>query len=399
MKNFFANFALFLGALGFIFIAGEALSRLFQAAPMRVVKNFSPVKPAANGENSKLFGHGDPDSLYQYSLNGAVRLTPNANIVVQNHYLSHLDIEISTNSLGFRAPELSEKTGGERRVLVLGDSITLGDYVSEPQTYPSRIEAHLRTRGRNYRVVNAGIGSADIHNEYEILAESGLRADPDIVLVGLYLNDGELSANLVIPPLPGVLAQSYFASYLNRKIRLMVYRWRNREELAGSGRAWVEKFVAGRKLNEKNWEQSQEGFDYLIVKNARDWGAGWDPNTWKTIESYLGKMQTLAEQHGFKLAVVLFPVRHQVEAQYLYDAPQQYFRNLMAKLGLAHQDLLPVLRSALSRAPGQTLYFDKCHLTPEGNDIVGRSIAEFLLEQNLPERPRIGILETFSPPL
>lgn len=384
MKKIILNSVLLLVTLALIFAVGEMFTRIFEPPPMQVVKHFSDKPLHSNVEGLNLVGQGSPDTLYQYSLNGGVRLTPNAQILIKNHYLSHLDIEISTNSLGFRSPELPRGHREEPRILVLGDSITLGDYVNEDQTYPSRIEAYLKKDGAPIRVVNAGIGSADIHNEYEILSEAGIQSEPDIVLIGLYLNDGELSANLVISPLPGLLSKSYFASYLNRKIKLILYRWEHRQELAGSDQAWIHQFTAGRKLTEKNWVEDQEGFDYLIVKNARDWGAAWNPLTWKIIEDYFLKMEGLAEQRHFKLAVVLFPVRYQVEAKYLYDIPQRYFEGLMTKLKIPHFDLLPVLRQLSKQTSSPTLYFDKCHLTPEGNDIVGKSIAEFLLRNNSP---------------
>jgi lysophospholipase L1-like esterase len=378
MGNFLKNLALLFVTLFLIFGIGEVFARFFLPPPMQVVKEFSAAETQLGTQN--LISQGMPDTLYQYSEQGGVRLTPNAKITIAHHYLSNRSVEISTNSLGFRAPELSRKRPEERRILVLGDSITLGDYVNADETYPSRLEDHLKRRGESVQVVNAGIGSADIRNEYKILTESGFKVEPDMVLVGLYLNDGELSVNLAAPPLPGMIKKSYLASYLNRQITVLLYRWKHRQELHGSDKVWIEKFIAGRELKKKPWLDDKEGFDFLIVNNARDWGAAWFPNSWKTIEEYLLKMRDMAERQHFKLGVVLFPVRYQIEAKYLYDNPQQSFKDLMEKLKLPHLDLLPPLRQAWNANPNQLLYYDKCHLTPEGNDIVGKAIAGFITQ-------------------
>src|SRR5206468_12891350 len=87
------------------------------------------------------------------------RLIPGADVVIRNHALSHRDIPMRIDSAGFRGPEVpASKDAGEVRLLVLGDSITWGDYLLENETYPRRLEAHLRTLvpGRSIDVVNGG---------------------------------------------------------------------------------------------------------------------------------------------------------------------------------------------------------------------------------------------------
>ncbi|MGH7829102.1 MAG: SGNH/GDSL hydrolase family protein, partial [Candidatus Binatia bacterium] len=329
LRRFFSNLLLTLISIASVFLIGEVIARIFLPPPMQVL-DWSRAEPS-NGPPRDIAIRESHDPLYQYSPQGGVRLTPNARIRVIQHYLSHQDIDIRTNSLGFRGPEPAPDKGGEIRVLVLGDSITLGDYVAEGDTYPGRLEFYLRQSDPRYRVFNAGIGLADIRNELQILLESGLKTKPDLVLVGLYLNDGELSYNMVIKPLPGWLGRSYFAGFLNRTIQTLLFRWKHRHDLAGSGKAWLRNFTGGRDPKPKDWRTDREGFDHLIVKHARDWGAAWDPRTWEIVEEHLKAMGALAAEIRFKLVVALFPVRFQVEADYLYNAPQQRFQELMTR--------------------------------------------------------------------
>lgn len=58
---------------------------------------------------------------------------------------------VSTNSRGFRGPEVSVPAEGPR-VLCVGDSVTFGWGVSEPESYPARLRSLL-----SVDVVNAGV--------------------------------------------------------------------------------------------------------------------------------------------------------------------------------------------------------------------------------------------------
>jgi acyl-CoA thioesterase-1 len=47
--------------------------------------------------------------------------------------------------------------GGERVIVVIGDSLTAGLGVARDEAYPALLEARLRREGFDYRVVNAGV--------------------------------------------------------------------------------------------------------------------------------------------------------------------------------------------------------------------------------------------------
>jgi hypothetical protein len=64
-------------------------------------------------------------------------------VTIRNHTISGLDVAIETNAYGFRGPELGAPEPGRTRVLVLGDSITWGDYLPVEEVYVARAEAHL----------------------------------------------------------------------------------------------------------------------------------------------------------------------------------------------------------------------------------------------------------------
>ncbi len=93
--------------------------------------------------------------------------------------------------------------GQEIRLLMLGDSITAGYGLARGEGPPARIEALLRARGRNVRVLDAGV-SGDTTAGGRARLEWALADRPHAVIVALGGNDGlrgltpaQMRANLV----------------------------------------------------------------------------------------------------------------------------------------------------------------------------------------------------------
>ena len=67
-----------------------------------------------------------------------------AEVVIERHPTSQRRTRVRTNDLGLRGPAVPAREVGELRILVLGDSITFGDYVDEHETYPAELERRLK---------------------------------------------------------------------------------------------------------------------------------------------------------------------------------------------------------------------------------------------------------------
>jgi acyl-CoA thioesterase-1 len=81
------------------------------------------------------------------------------------------------------------RSGEERVIVVLGDSLTAGAGVTADEAYPALLQARLRRDGFAYRVVNAGV-SGDTTAGGLRRVDWVLRARPAIVIVALGANDG-----------------------------------------------------------------------------------------------------------------------------------------------------------------------------------------------------------------
>jgi lysophospholipase L1-like esterase len=97
-----------------------------------------------------------------------------------------------TNSRGVRGPEYARPAPpGVFRIVIAGDSITMGAGVEEEDTYAARLEAALAARhpDRRFEVINAGLAGLDIEQVVGRLEKVGLPYAPDLVVYGWTMND------------------------------------------------------------------------------------------------------------------------------------------------------------------------------------------------------------------
>jgi hypothetical protein len=118
-------------------------------------------------------------------------------------------------------------------------------------------------------------------------------------------------------------------------------------------------------------------FNAEVLKGFVAWGHAWLDEPWQKLRPLFGEFQRQARAHHFTPLVVCFPVRIQVEAEFLEDYPQRMLKEICAPLDLPVLDMLPVLRDA-SRESQEPLFFDACHHTARGNEVIARHILEFL---------------------
>lgn len=315
-----------------------------------------------------LFVEHDPEFLIQYTPQGR-RLVPGTRVIIKNHNLSHQDVPITVNALGFRDDEVAlQKKAGEIRILALGDSITLGDYLPAEKVFVQRAEDHVRQSfpKLDVSIINAGVGDIGIAEEVAILKEQGLRAQPDIVLLCFYLNDTR-------PPWgfpaelgrPGWVRQhSVLADAIYRNIKLRGWVREKGEDRF----SWISQY------KKSAWQTDRKAFLQLAALARYDWGAGWETDFETVAAPYLDEIRSLAAANNFKVLVAAFPVWFQIYADFVEDAPQQQLKNASAGRGFAFLDLLPVLREHRDTK----LLFDHCHPNEYGNELIAGEIARSL---------------------
>lgn len=113
-------------------------------------------------------------------------LKPNLDVKFQ-------DVNVKTNSFGFRGPEISKiKAENTYRIIFLGDSFAFGWGVDEDKTFVRVMEKELNTSnkfGKKVEVLNFGVPGYSTFQEYELFKEQALQFNPDAVIIYFVEND------------------------------------------------------------------------------------------------------------------------------------------------------------------------------------------------------------------
>ncbi len=137
---------------------------------------------------SRRVGEVDPEARDLPEIQGmAGLLEPNARGRDQG-------VLYTTNSAGFRGPEIAvAKPPGTFRIVIVGDSFTMGSGVRYEETYAALLSEALNRSDdpRHYEVLNLGISGFTLYANVARLKRVGLRFDPDLVVYGFTVNDIE----------------------------------------------------------------------------------------------------------------------------------------------------------------------------------------------------------------
>ncbi|HIA64710.1 TPA: SGNH/GDSL hydrolase family protein [Candidatus Poribacteria bacterium] len=302
------------------------------------------------------------------------------------------EITIQINSLGWRDREIPfEKQEGTFRIVALGDSITFGWGVELNETYVKQLETILRTQhpNRNYEVINIGIEDLGLQEELKLLKQVGLNFQPDLVLLGFYLNDARPIGGFPNESKPTWFHRRYTFRQIANLVPLtkviakkVLIKFGVMKPNASSRFRWINTFA------KREWVTNQGEMRQLIESADLDWGVAWKPESWIAINRYIQEMQEVTQSAGCPLAVVCFPVSVQVESDFLSaDEPQQHLSTICQSRSIPFLNLLLSFRH-WNTMVGELLFFDLCHPKPLAHKKVAKVISEFLNTEGLLLTPR-----------
>jgi len=102
------------------------------------------------------------------------------------------EIRIVINAQGFRGKEVeARKPAGTYRIVAIGDSQTYGSGVDEEEAWPVVLQGELAhaADGVRVEVMNCGVGGYNTGQEVAALETHWLAYEPDLVLLGFFVND------------------------------------------------------------------------------------------------------------------------------------------------------------------------------------------------------------------
>lgn len=290
---------------------------------------------------------------------------------------------VRINSLGMRDREYSlKKPAGTKRILVLGDSITFGNFLPLDATYPKRLEASCRLAGRRVEVLNLGVGGYDTLQEVAFLERRGLVCEPDLVVVGYCMNDTDMrSVNLVVVQ----TVQRY--GWLIRHSRLLQMLTVDLEratefELSDSGDG-DDEFV--RRYKPYIAPLQDDATVKALMAHIREYangaggGIGQSPFLeWHVSPARVGRirhaferLRRLSDQHGFRVAVTVFPCLNEDPHEQAYRWAYALIEHEAARLGFQYVNVeVPLRAEGLFRFHVRPT--DRLHLNAAGHEVVAR---------------------------
>lgn len=299
--------------------------------------------------------------------------------------------QIDINSSGVRdSEEIGPKPPGERRIVVLGDSLVLSVQVDFHQTFGELLERRLNAdapAGVRYRVINAGVQGYGPVEELLFFRTVARAFEPDVVLTTIFVgNDAEEAViserRLAGDARPVVETAS---ENLVTALRRLVRRSMVLQVLRLRVRAATDRLVPAMAPPEAPLQSYAAGAAAPRIQRGVE-------ITRSVVESIASEAAAI----GARTAVVLMPARFQVDdADYGRleatvseaggkldrDGANRRFDEALASLPIPRIDLLPAMRQ---RLPGPALFYQETvHLTPHGHEVVADALEQFLREQQL----------------
>src|SRR5262245_28639267 len=111
-----------------------------------------------------------------------------------------MGVDFRTNSQGLRDREFSfDRVPGKLRIVMLGDSLTVGWGVRLEETFSKRIEQMYADVGIDAEVINLGVGNYNTVQEVQAFLTTGHRYQPDVIVLNYFVNDAELASPVGAP--------------------------------------------------------------------------------------------------------------------------------------------------------------------------------------------------------
>jgi len=305
--------------------------------------------------------------------------------------------EVRFNSLGFRGGEFAvPKPAGTYRLLALGDSFTAGLQVAESDLFTSRMVRVLGSEHAPVEVLNLGISGYGTDDELFLLRRYGPELAPDRVLVFFFVGN-DVHNNLLQSGCTRVV--DAFSCEAPPPLSPTEYwRKRLRSELALHSHVYQLWRAA---TETERWRGSAAPAAGLpagaLMSRSLDVDLFLEPEPEYLTSALaltgflLDELRRTAQALGADVAVILLPVREQVEdarwrmlierangARLVRDRPQRAVHRAAQRAELPVIDLLPAFAAAAGR--GERLFWETdAHLNAAGHALVAERVAASLI--------------------
>jgi hypothetical protein len=373
-------------------------------------------------------------------------LNPKAESVITTR--SERTIPISVNSLGLRDTEHTyEKPPGVFRGLMLGDSFTEALDVYLEESYPYRVEKCLNQHlTQQIEIINGGVSGYNTADEYLFYKHEGVKYNPDLVLLLLYIGNDFAGLNRDIDNDRLVAGFGGYRFFLkDGQLKHVWLSWENPEDgttspvvlfLRNHSRLyrilahpeskiydWYKNQVARwwpqpRSDSEDDDDEETLSLDWYYYIHYDDFAN--NPTTpaklrkvWAVFQAIISQLNSEVTGRGGQLAIIIIPADYQVSqtprnrllgrySVFNDESLMEYWRlnepnvtiiREMERQGIPVLDLMPYFQSHYE-AGGAALYFDGFadeHLNQHGQKLAGDIICDWLIQNQSVRLPIEGV--------
>jgi lysophospholipase L1-like esterase len=315
--------------------------------------------------------YGYPPRLFEPNEKMGYVYTPNFKGYFPNPPYQNIAIEI--NSKGLRDNEHQyEKQKDVTRILGLGDSITFGAGIPFEKTYLYQLEKKLVDGDHAVEIIKAGVNGYDFDSEYAYFTEEGNKYNPDVVILGLFLNDIDaLTPELIKQEKEDIeTAQKKEVKGIRTENPRLLDYIKSRCTLCNIV------YTIFSSTNKKS-ERDNYNLAYFNYSLKKKW-----TEDWSSFQKKLLKFNEELSKKNIKFLIVIFPQTEQFSYSYgLTRFPQEQ----LDKMGQEYDiDILDLL-SYLDTPEYKSLYLlgDSIHPNEAGNIFISNIILETLLNRGI----------------
>ena len=255
-------------------------------------------------------------------------------------YMGHF---YRTNSAGLRGPEYERATPpGTFRIVVIGDSYTMGAGVAEAETYSALLERDLNVAGPGrYEVLNLGIAGLNVRHSLDRLRGVGLQFAPDLIVYGFTINDLEgLPGYRQTTPLNSAKPSPSVAWNLAQE------GWRSLRDLVSPARG-----------------------SYLYELNENFFN---NPEVWRSFQANLSELSQIGRSEGDCVVVLIHPLLVQLHHYHPLRRHYEKVEQAATEQGMTAVQSFPL---AIGRSPSDlTLSLVDPHPNPAGHRLLERAL-------------------------
>jgi lysophospholipase L1-like esterase len=370
LKPFLQKLAMVLGAMLFFLVVAEI-----------TVRAFVPAASRGHGRYVQSF-FCKPDKLL-----GWLGIPHKSGKSIPSSLAEDMEeMAITINGEGFFDDHHAvAKPEGIKRLLFLGDSFTAGIGIPKKNRFTDLIKERLST---GYEVLNMAIWGYSTDQELLALEEKGLKYNPDIVVLCMFVDD--LFCSHLFSVNDGIYIKPKFSVTAQDILRL-----KNIPVKDNHGKSALWNFILTRFYKLLN--RIEMGTEY----DQRGWLSIFDKTYLASNRYYLGlrlagEIASVAKAKDSKVLVVCIPWKDQIIQEYIMEAgesyagiplnrldlglPQKLVSEFCRHAGVPFLDLLPAFKK---HGRSEKLFFDKdLHWTKAGHRLAADQILAYLQKLN-----------------